>query len=275
MANEGFLTYSEATGWGFVPDVAGEPLPEDYMPGVSAAPVQGQYYTGGGAGTGAEAVAMAGAGYDPTDFGWTKTPGPAQQVPLLLTAPAPAATLLSTAPRANGHASAADLARLGLNGAGVSAIPAGAEVGDMPIGGTGGEPNALPALLAALAIAGPITLGLLKTLLARFGPTLLKLALGSAAFAGFMKLLEGDSDDGKVVRSASGRWYTGRKKRYSIGSNPRVGTLAKVARHAHRLIKRHQKVLREFEPRPRTRTVYAPPAALSAIERRQLKAGGV
>lgn len=40
-----------------------------------------------------------------------------------------------------------------------------------------------------------------------------------------------------------------RRKRYSIGHNPRVRTLQRVARHTMRLLKRHEKVIREFLPK--------------------------
>ena len=63
----------------------------------------------------------------------------------------------------------------------------------------------------------------------------------------------------------------GAKRRYTIGYNPRVRTLQRVARHTQRLIKRHQKLLKEFEPK--TRTVYAAAGGryLSPVEKAALK----
>jgi len=65
-----------------------------------------------------------------------------------------------------------------------------------------------------------------------------------------------------------------KRRRYSIGSNPRVRTLQKVSRHCQRLLKRHEKVIREFLPK-RTRTYgIAPSKVLSAVERKAIAAGG-
>ena len=63
----------------------------------------------------------------------------------------------------------------------------------------------------------------------------------------------------------------GVKRRYTIGHNPRVRTLHKVARHTQKLIKRHQKLLKEFEPK--TRVVYAAAGGryLSPVEKAALK----
>ena len=62
----------------------------------------------------------------------------------------------------------------------------------------------------------------------------------------------------------------GAKRRYTIGHNPRVRTLQRVARHTQRLIKRHQKLLKEFEPR--TKTVYVGASRyLSPVEKAELK----
>ncbi|GAJ09636.1 unnamed protein product, partial [marine sediment metagenome] len=63
----------------------------------------------------------------------------------------------------------------------------------------------------------------------------------------------------------------GGKRRYSIGSNPRVGTLQKVSRHCQRLLKRHEKVIREFLPKKTTRYGIPPAKALSAIERAAIR----
>ncbi len=102
-----------------------------------------------------------------------------------------------------------------------------------------------------LAVAGIVTmsLGVFRTLLARFGPKLAKLLVGVAAFKEFMDMLTGGnvSDDTRIPIKPGAR----RRKRYSIGANPRVGTLAKVARHTIKLLKRHDKVIREFLPKPR------------------------
>lgn len=63
----------------------------------------------------------------------------------------------------------------------------------------------------------------------------------------------------------------GKPRRYTISSNPRVRTLQRVSRHCQRLLKRHEKVIREFIPRPRGRQVPITSQYLSAVERKALK----
>ncbi|GAI20415.1 unnamed protein product, partial [marine sediment metagenome] len=112
-------------------------------------------------------------------------------------------------------------------------------------------PTALP--LVPL-VAGLMSLGFFKALLAKFGPVLLKLMVGAAAFAGFMKLLGiGASDDVQLpIKPGEGK----KKRRYSIGHNPRVRTLQKVSRHCMVMLKKHRKVIDEFLP-PKRRALPA------------------
>jgi len=62
-----------------------------------------------------------------------------------------------------------------------------------------------------------------------------------------------------------------KRRRYTIGYNPRVRTLQRVARHTMRMLKRHDKYIREFFPKPRYKV--PPPARryLSPIEKAAIK----
>lgn len=134
-----------------------------------------------------------------------------------------------------------------------------------------GTPTALP-LIGALV---PLTVGFLRALLIRFGPTLLKMIIGAAAFKEFLDLIGIGASDDTVLRNTAKYAGVRKRRRYSIGANPRVGTLAKVSRHCSRLLKRHEKVIREFIPKPRPRTYGIPPAKmLSSAERKLLASGG-
>jgi len=134
-----------------------------------------------------------------------------------------------------------------------------------------GTPMALPLLAGLAGIAGMMSIGLFKTLLVRFGPLVLKGIIGAAAFKEFMDLIGIGAPDNLEVKVAAGKK---KRKRYSIGSNPRVGTLAKVSRHCKRMLVRHEKVIKEFLPKPRKATYGMPPyKMLSPVERKLLKEG--
>jgi len=63
-----------------------------------------------------------------------------------------------------------------------------------------------------------------------------------------------------------------RRKRYTIGSNPRVRTLARVATHTKRLLKRHEKVIRAFiKPAARAGVKVLTEKYLSPVERAQIQ----
>ena len=116
-------------------------------------------------------------------------------------------------------------------------------------------PTAIPLIGAGLAavglvlprLAGKFSLGFLKSLWMRFGPKILKAAIGVLAFNEMMDLIGIGAPDSTVMDVAGAK----KKRRYSIGANPRVRTLANVSRHCKRLLKRHEKVIREFLPKPR------------------------
>ncbi|MBA7663910.1 hypothetical protein ES703_71958 [subsurface metagenome] len=135
-------------------------------------------------------------------------------------------------------------------------------------------PTAITAIPTALpfvpVIAGLMSLGFFKALLVKFGPVIVKLMVGALAFAGFMKLLSGGaSDDVQLpIKPGEGK----KRKRYSIGHNPRVRTLQKVSRHCMNMLKKHRKVIDEFLP-PKRRALPASALArtyLSTAERKAL-----
>ena len=148
--------------------------------------------------------------------------------------------------------------------AAASGLEAGSTVAD--------QPQAFPLLAAGAAVAIPllgrvISLGLIRQIIARFGPVAVKLAIGALAFNEIMDLIGLGAPDGMLFEFGKKKK---KRRRYSIGANPRVQTLAKVSRHCKRLLKRHEKVSREFLPK---KTTYGqlPRTMLSAVERKALK----
>lgn len=154
--------------------------------------------------------------------------------------------------------------------------PAG-PVGEIgPPGIAEATPTAWPIVVAG-AIAGVglrMSLGMLKTLFARYGPTALKALIGAAAFKEFLDLIGvGAPDDTEVsIRK-------GRRRRYSIGANPRMNTLIKVAKHVDNIFIRYDKRMQKFRSRirgparRRPHYGYGPQAYLSPVERKQLARG--
>ena len=138
----------------------------------------------------------------------------------------------------------------------------GIDTGPLP-GPTGVTPVAWP----AIGGLGALTIGLLRQLWLKYGPTIIKALVGGAAFSAVMKLIMGDTPDATIVDVDKLK----RRKRYTIGHNPRVGTLQKVSRHVQRLLKRHEKVIREFLPKKQVRYGIPPAKALSAIERAAIR----
>lgn len=157
------------------------------------------------------------------------------------------------------------------------------------MGGGGGSPMATtyPAgstveetsNIAPLAIAGAaalvvplvgrvISLGIIRQIIARFGPVAVKLAIGTLAFNEVMDLIGLGAPDGSMFQFGKKKK---KRRRYSIGANPRVRTLAKVSGHCKRLLKRHEKVIREFLPKPRRTYGQLPSSLLSAAEKKLLK----
>ncbi len=126
-------------------------------------------------------------------------------------------------------------------------------------------PAAFP--LAPVVVAGAaLSFGFLKRFFFRYGAKALKVLIGLAAFKEFMDLLGLGAPDEYMIKIRKNG-----KRRYSIGTNPRVGTLQKVSRHCQRLLKRHEKVIREFLPKRQPRYGIPPSKALSAIEKAAIR----
>ena len=113
----------------------------------------------------------------------------------------------------------------------------------------GGAPVATPMGFPIIAGVMTLTVAAMRSILARFGPAVLKLMVGAAAFKEFWDIVTGKTfgTDDTVIRIKPGG--VGRKRRYSIGGNPRVRTLQRVSRHCLKLIKRHDKIIKEFLPK--------------------------
>lgn len=146
------------------------------------------------------------------------------------------------------------------------------ELGDeLTMEGGVAAPAAIPAAFPLVAGLAVLSVAALRRLLITFGPKILKVMIGAAAFKELIDILTGKTfgtDDTMIPVKPGER----KKRRYSIGSNPRVRTLQKVSRHCQRLLKRHEKVIREFLPR---RTALPAKALartyLSTAERQALK----
>ncbi|MBA7662954.1 hypothetical protein ES703_70987 [subsurface metagenome] len=143
----------------------------------------------------------------------------------------------------------------------------GAETDDVMLTSMG-----VPLLVGpAIALAARyLTFGVLKRLFFAIGKKALIAIIGLAAFKEFMDMLGVGAPDETLIKIKR----PGYKKRYTIGHNPRVRTLAKVSRHCMRMLKRHDKVIREFLPKKQPRYGIPPRQALSAIERKAIAAGG-
>jgi len=160
----------------------------------------------------------------------------------------------------------------------ISGIPMTPEPGDeIPPGvGVGGLafPLAIPAAAAAIPAIGGIAASALGWLATKgLLQTLVKAGLAGGVASAAWQIIQnlfGLSPEEAVV--AAGKKT---RKRYSIGSNPRVRTLQKVSRHCQRLLKRHEKVIRQFLPKPARGMTAAALAKtyLSTAERKALKGG--
>ena len=125
------------------------------------------------------------------------------------------------------------------------------------------------AAIRALVIrfGGRLSVGLFVAFIRRWGSVAVKMAIGVLAFNELMDLV-GLGAPAETIIDVKLRK---KRKRYSIGYNPRVQTLQKVARHTMKLLKRHQKYINEFFPKKKVTYGIPPGKALSAIERAAIK----
>lgn len=117
--------------------------------------------------------------------------------------------------------------------------------------------------IGALPVLGGIaalTLGTIKALISRYGWTIVRGLLGGVAAASVIKLITAGAPDDKKVSLRK------RRKRYSIGANPRINTLLKVAKKVDNIFASYDTRMRKFRGRirgyrPRTQArYYRPPA---------------
>jgi len=133
-------------------------------------------------------------------------------------------------------------------------------------------PAGFPVIAGGVGIS-VVALGALKSLLAKFGPTIVKSIIGAAAFKTLMDLIFGGASDDTPVKVSTRK----RSKRYSIGTNPRINTLLKVGKRVDNIFANYDQRIRKFRSRlrgysPPRRHTYAPsPRYLSAVERKQIR----
>ncbi len=101
--------------------------------------------------------------------------------------------------------------------------------------------GAIGAVAGIVTKVGGVVLG--KGLLSQLVRAGLAGGVGAAAWSAILNIF-GMSPEEAIIEANKKR-----RKRYTIGSNPRVGTLQKVARHSMKLLKRHDKLIREFFPK--------------------------
>jgi len=149
-------------------------------------------------------------------------------------------------------------------------------------GGVVATPAALPlAAIAALRLilrAAPrfVSIAFLRSLWTRFGPVALKAALGVAVFTQLVELMSGGAPDETLIRLKR------KKRRLSIGANPRLNTLLKVGKYVDNIFARYDSRIKKFRSRLRGGT-RRPPIPywqragmgyyLSGAERKQLRGG--
>lgn len=114
---------------------------------------------------------------------------------------------------------------------------------DLSPGGSQVPATILKAGLLPLGL-GAIALGVIKAVWAKFGPVAVKAALGAATFATVVRLITGGASDDTQVKIQKKK-----RKRLSIGANPRVGTLIRVAKRVDNLFASYDKRVAKFRAR--------------------------
>ncbi len=121
------------------------------------------------------------------------------------------------------------------------------------------------------ALGGKFTLGMVRGWISKYGGTVVRTVLGAALFAVVFDALDGGLDDDTV-------FYKRRApKRYTIGANPRLNTLLKVAKRVDNIFVKYESRMKKFRgraaPRRHRHTPQPPYAALSPIELKALGSG--
>lgn len=179
----------------------------------------------------------------------------------------------------------------GYNGQG--ALPNGFDSVTPTLPTTPSVPGVTPVAFPLVAIGGLWILRL-ASLIARFaalrglsfagavafirasGMTILKWGGIAALTAWLIDMIDADPEQAKeaaqqILIEMQKKEAKGKRRRYTIGHNPRVRTLQRVARHTMKLLKRHDKYIREFFPKPRYKVPRPAARYLSPIEKAQLK----
>ena len=149
--------------------------------------------------------------------------------------------------------------------AGGDYVPPGVGVGAMALPLIGGVAAAIPAVGGALATGTAWVMG--KGLLQQLVKMALLGGAGGAAW-GVIANLFGLSPEEAVIKA-----YETKPKRYAFTRNSRIGTIAKSARAMKSVLKRHEKVIRQFLPKPTVRYGVPPSRVLSAVERKAIRGG--
>lgn len=117
---------------------------------------------------------------------------------------------------------------------------------------------ALRLLVAALLRARVVSLGVIRQLVARYGNGILGFIFPAAAIAAIIDLINGDESDDTQLKTKPKR-----KRRYSIGANPRLNTLLKVGKAVDNIFVRYDRRVSKFRarirgisPRPAQRHFY-------------------
>lgn len=108
--------------------------------------------------------------------------------------------------------------------------------------------------IAALALRLGVSVTRIISWLRRNAWVIARTAGWAAAAVWLADQLNLDQDEGmQIALGIAGEGEKKKRRRYTIGSNPRVRTLQKVARHTMKLLKRHEKYIREFFPKTNRR----------------------
>lgn len=136
-----------------------------------------------------------------------------------------------------------------------TAVTAAAKIASVLPSGVSADPGDY-SLMAILAGGGTILLGLLRGLVAKYGLSILKLVGSTAVVAKIWSWVSGGESDDKVISIPKGGRTGGRRRRYSIGSNPRMDTLLKVAKRVDNIFVRYDSRMRKFRSRIRGGRTY-------------------
>jgi len=147
------------------------------------------------------------------------------------------------------------------------------EWGGPSIGGqVEATPMGAPVAAALALVGGRIALGFLRMMFRNYGPAILTFFKRWGTPIALIALIMSGLPDEHMITSKT------RAKRYSIGTNPRLGTLLKVSKRCDNLLVKTDNRIRKFRarikgPQRTGRRYYGPGQYLSPVERRQISRG--